>query len=127
MDEQDLDGWDPDTTTFEDTLPKGKKNLKPSYTVAQKKTAPSVATHNYAKPQLCSSVVEGLRKATAGNDDQLEIVKARFGAAFPDFFEMTHPSFSDFVKETKHVEFLQEILAALKSGELAPIQRAEND
>lgn len=121
-DEQDLDGWDPETTTFEDTPTKGKKNLTPSYTVAQKKTAPRMVAHNYAEPKLCNAVVEGLRKATAGNDDQLEIVKARFGAAFPEFLEMTHPSFSDFVKETKHVDFLQEILIALKSGDLAPIQ-----
>ena len=141
-DEADLDGWDPETTTFEDTPTKGKKNLTPSFTATQKKTQCSVSPqkktvcamptkkaaaiskveHKYAHPKLCAETVEALRQATAGRDDQLEIVKARFGAAFPEFLQMEFPSFSDFVKETKHVDFLSEILIALKSGDLAPIQ-----
>lgn len=141
-DEEDLDGWDPETTSFEDTPTTGKKNLTPSFTATQTETQCSVspqkktvcamptkkpaatnkARHQYAEPKLCSSIVEALRKATAGRDDQLEIAKARFGAAFPDFLEMEFPSFTDFVKETKHVDLLQEILIALKSGDLAPIQ-----
>ena len=128
----DLDGHDPEATTFQNVQKQAtpaptKKNLKPAYTSTQTKPTRKVASHKYADPKLCNATVEDLRKATAGNDDQLEVVKGRFGAAFPDFLEMTHPSFSDFVKEAKHVEFLQEILIALKSGDLSPTQGEEKD